>query len=139
MKKVLLVVRASTLAHSARIESQREEMKKWLNGLGYQDEEIEVLEYVASAHNRSTEYLQMLEDIKRLTTDDDIKTVAVSDLSRLGRCESDLLSLKMYFIEHKVNLIVKNPAIKLLNADGTVSAADNIVYSMCAAMADTKL
>ena len=135
-KRILVILRVSSKAHGT--EQQREIMRKWLNSLGYQDEEIEWLECVASARTPNSEYSQMVEDIKRLTTDDEIKTVAVWDISRLGRFKSELLRLKMFFYEHKIQLLIKEQDIKLFNDDGTISIGDNERYETFAAMAEQK-
>ena len=125
-KRILAVLRVSCKEHET--EQQRKNLRKWLNGLGYQDEEIEWLERIAS----NIDY----EDIKRLTTDSEIKTVAVWDITRLGRSKSDLLRLKMFFIEHKIQLLIKEQDIKLFNDDGTISIGDNERYETYAAMAE---
>lgn len=136
-KKILSLLRVNNNAQG--FEPQRADMQKWLGSLGYQPDEIEWLECVASARTPNTEYSQMLDDIKRLTTDGGIKAVAVWDITRLGRSKSDLLRLKMFLIEHQVQLLVKNPAIKLLNDNGAVSPAANSLFTECAKMADTEL
>ena len=121
-KKILSLLRVNNNAQG--FEPQRADMQKWLGSLGYQPDEIEWLECVASARTPNTEYSQMLDDIKRLTTDGGIKAVA---------------GLKMFLIEHQVQLLVKNPAIKLLNDNGAVSPAANSLFTECAKMADTEL
>ena len=127
-KRILAVLRVSCKEHET--EQQSKDLSKWLNSLGYKDDEIEWLERIAS----NIDY----EDIKRLTTDSEIKTVAVWDITRLGRSTSDLLRLKMFFFEHKIQLLIKEQAIKLFNDDGTISIDANMLYDMLAAMAEQK-
>jgi len=127
-KRILAVLRVSCKEHET--EQRSKDLSKWLNSLGYKDDEIEWLERIAS----NIDY----EDIKRLTTDSEIKTVAVWDITRLGRSKSDLLRLKMFFIEHKIQLLIKEQAIKLFNDDGTISIDANMLYDMLAAMAEQK-
>lgn len=126
MKKRILAV----LRKEHETEQQSKDLSKWLNSLGYKDDEIEWLERIAS----NIDY----EDIKRLTTDSEIKTVAVWDITGFGRSTSDLLRLKMIFIEHKIQLLIKEQAIKLFNDDGTISIDANMLYEMLAAKSEQK-
>lgn len=127
-KRILAVLCVSCKKHET--EQQSKDLSKWLNSLGYKDDEIEWLERIAS----NIDY----EDIKRLTTDSEIKTIAVWDITGFGRSTSDLLRLKMFFIEHKIQLLIKKQAIKLFNDDGTISIDANMLYNMLAAMAEQK-
>ena len=126
-KRILALLRVSSKERET--EQQSKDVSKWLNRLGYKDDEIEWLERASN-----NDY----EDIKRLTTDSEIKTVAVGDITRLGRSTSDLLRLKMFFIEHKIQLLIKDQAIKLFNDDGTISIDANMLYDMLAALAEQK-
>ena len=126
MKKRILAV----LRKEHKTEQQRKDLSKQLNSLGYKDDEIEWIERIAS----NSDY----EDIKRLTTDSEIKTVAVWDITGFGRSTSDLLRLKMIFIEHKIQLLIKEQAIKLFNDDGTISIDANMLYEMLAAKSEQK-
>lgn len=131
MKRILCVVRVSTTKQET--ESQHNDMLKWLNGMGYQENEIEWLESAgASARSLNDKYLQLLEDIKRITTE--IKAVAIWHINRLGRVESKLMEMKEYFVKNKVQLYVKQSNVTLLDDNGNLTTGGSLVFSMFSAM-----
>ena len=131
MKRILCVVRVSTIKQET--ESQHNDMLKWLNGMGYQANEIEWLESAgASARSLNDKYLQLLEDIKRITTE--IKAVAIWHINRLGRVESKLMEMKEYFVKNRVQLYVKQSNVTLLDDNGNLTTGGSLVFSMFSAM-----
>jgi len=137
MKKILCVIRVSTMQQE--MESQHNDMAKWLNGMGYSENEIEWLESAgASARCCNAKYLKLIEDIKRIITTTDIKTVAVWHINRLGRREKKLIDLKSWFIENGVQLYVKNPELHLLDAEGQPDKAGCMVFSLFANMVESE-
>ena len=131
MKRILCVVRVSTTKQET--ESQHNDMLKWLNGMGYQENEIEWLESAgASARSLNDKYLQLLEDIKRITTE--IKAVAIWHINRLGRVESKLMEMKEYFVKNRVQLYVKQSNVTLLDDNGNLTTGGSLVFSMFSAM-----
>lgn len=132
-KKILCVIRVSTL--NQEMDSQRNDMAQWLSGMGYKPEEIEWLEAAgASARSLNAKYLQFLEDIKSITTNQGIKAVAVWHINRLGRVESKLMEMKEYFVENKIQLYVKQSNVTLLDDNGKLTTSGSLVFSMFAAM-----
>lgn len=138
-KKILCVIRVSTEAQE--MESQHNDMANWLAGMGYKSEEIEWLESAgASARSLNAKYLQLLEDIKRITTTTNIKAVAIWHINRLGRVESKLMEMKEFFVKNKVQLYIKESNVQLLNDNGNLTTGGSLVFSLFAAMVaeDTK-
>ena len=133
MKKILCVIRVSTTKQET--ESQHNDMAKWLSSMGYKENEIEWLESAgASARSLNAKYIEMLEDIKRITTTTTIKTVALWHINRLGRVESKLMEMKEFFIKNKVQLLVKQSNVTLLDDEGKLTTAGSLCFSMFAAM-----
>ncbi len=133
MKKILCIVRVSTTQQET--ESQRNDMLNWLSGMGYNTEEIEVREYEgASARSLNAKYLNMLEDIKRITTTTTIKAVAIWHINRLGRVESKLMEMKEFFVANRVQLYVKQSNVTLLDENGNLTTGGSLVFSMFSAM-----
>lgn len=123
------------------MESQHNDMAKWLTTMGYQTNEIEWLESAgASARSLNAKYLQMLEDIKRITTTSNIKAVAIWHINRLGRVESKLMEMKEFFVKNKVQLYIKESNVQLLDDNGNLTTGGSLVFSLFAAMVaeDTK-
>jgi hypothetical protein len=138
-KKILCVIRVST--EQQEMQSQHDDMAKWLAGMGYKSEEIEWLESAgASARSLNAKYLQLLEDIKRITTTTNIKAVAIWHINRLGRVESKLMDMKEFFVQNKVQLYIKESNVQLLDDNGNLTTGGSLVFSLFAAMVaeDTK-
>lgn len=131
--KILAVIRTST--ERQETESQKKELSDYIKTLGYTDEDIEYLEVSgASARKLNKKYIQMLDDIKRTLLEKHITSCAFWHLNRLGRVESKILEMKEFFIKHHIQVYVKNPALTLLNSDGTVNAGAEIAFSVFAVM-----
>ena len=132
-KKILCVIRVST--ENQETESQHNDMAKWLSGMGYKESEIVWLESAgASARSLNQKYLDLLEEIKRICTEDGIKSVAIWHINRLGRVESKLMEMKEFFVKNKVQLYIKQSNITLLDDNGNLTTGGSLVFSMFSAM-----
>lgn len=133
MKKVLCVLRTST--QQQEVDSQRSDMLQYLEGLGYEEEEIEWLEAQgASARSVNSQYLQMIDSIKSiiLSSNGEITACACWHLNRLGRIESYLLSLKEWFLSNHIQVYIKEPSFQLLDSTGKPNSASELTWSMFA-------
>ena len=131
--KILAVIRTST--ERQETESQKKELSDYIKTLGFVEEDIEYMEVAgASARKLNKKYIQMLEDIKRTLLEKHITSCAFWHLNRLGRVESKILEMKEFFIKNHIQVYVKNPALTLLNEDGTVNAGAEIAFSVFAVM-----
>ena len=131
-KKVLCVLRVST--EKQELDSQKESMKVFLCNQGFNEEEIEWLEYQgASAVKRSDKYKEMIDNIKTIiSTSDTINSCALWHLNRLGRNDVDLINMKDWFINNGVQVYIKEPSIKLLNDDGKANYAAEMIWNLFA-------
>lgn len=135
MKKILLVVRAST--YKQETESQKLELKEYCNSLGYSDDEMEfIISSGASARKANKLYLKMLDDIKStIINSPTINALAIWHINRLGRIESYLMQMKEWLIANKVQLYIKNPTLTLFNEDcTTVNPGTEIAFSVFSTM-----
>ena len=130
--KAIVFVRCST--EHQELESQKKETVAYAKDLGY-DEHIIIGKLGASAYKVSKLYLEMIEEMKHtIETDPDIKAVVVWHLNRLARNDEQAIAIKNFLIDHKVQLCVKEPTIKLLNDDGTVNDGAELAFSIFATM-----
>lgn len=131
-RRCIVFLRCSTT--SQEIESQRKETIKYATSLGFDDFVI-VGKVGASAYKVSKLYLEMVEEMKHLIeTDPSIEAVVCWHLNRLARNEGMAIDIKDFLIEHKIQLYVFEPSIKLLNKDGTVNDGAELVYTLFATM-----
>lgn len=115
--KVLALLRVSSSRQD--FTAQQNELLGYLHGLGYQDKNITWLEIKTSATAReNSEYTEWLENIKTICLRDNIKTIAVWHLNRLGRREKPLHDMKIWCEENKVNLIARDGNFRLFDDNG---------------------
>lgn len=139
-KKILAIVRVSTTQQET--ESQRIEVENFCVSKGYKKQDIIFIESKgASARKMNKIYMDFLQNIKdTIKGNKDIKAVAMWHLNRLGRVEKCLLEMKDFFIEHSIQVYIKEPSLTLLNDDGTINNGTEIAWSVFATMVkqDTK-
>lgn len=132
MKKCLIWTRVST--ERQEIESQIKETVEYAKSLGF-DEFVSLSRIGASAYKANALYLDMIDELKTMIdTDKDIKAVVCWHLNRLARNDQYAIQIKNFLIEHKVQLYIKEPQLKLLKDDGTVDEGAELVFNIFAAM-----
>ena len=130
--KALIWTRVST--ERQEVESQIKETVEYAKSLGF-DEFASISRVGASAYKANELYLDMLDEFKTMIeTDKDIKAVVCWHLNRLARNDQYAIQIKNFLIEHKVQLYIKEPQLKLLNDDGTVNEGAELVFNIFAAM-----
>ena len=132
MKKILAIIRVSTEAQT--IEDQHNEMLEFIKSEGYAEDSIVWLEEKgASAAGLNQKYMDMIEEMKRLiSSDPDIGCVAVWHLNRLFRTEEAYVDVKVFLVKRQIQLITKNPYLKLLRPDGSVDQGMELAISLLA-------
>jgi hypothetical protein len=126
MKKCLLFIRTST--NRQEVQSQIDETKEYAKSLGY-NEFVILDKRGASAYKVADEYLALLEEMKStIENDPSIKSVVCWAMNRLFRNIKVADELKDWFVEHKVQLEIREPHIKLLEDDGTLSDASEMLF-----------
>lgn len=127
------MVRTSTESQST--EAQREELVQFCKEEGY-DDIVCVERQGASAAKVDEEYRQMIEEVKsKILQDPDIKCFAVWHLNRLSRTEEVWVELKSFFVKHQVQIICKNPYLRLLTPDGKVDPGMELAMGLMAILA----
>lgn len=138
MGKILIFLRVST--ESQELENQRKEMEDFVKSMGYSSEDCVFVEGIgASAIKINDEYISMYNEVKRHIDGGDISAVAVWHLNRLSRSEEWFIKFKNLFIDNKVNFLVKNPTLVLLNPDGSVNTGVELALSLFSTMAKNEM
>ena len=122
MSKVLIMVRTSTESQS--IEDQHREMVEFCRYRGYKDEDmIFIEEQGASAAKVDDRYKAQIQAIKNaIEKDKEINCFACWHLNRAFRDESAYIDIKNFLVPRKIQMLVKNPSLELLNPDGTINS-----------------
>lgn len=138
-KKVIAIIRTSTTQQE--IDSQRKEVLSMAIADGYSIDEIEVVGRAgASAIKVDEAYQENMNRVYELIdTIPTIEAVYAWAIDRIGRNEEILMKLKNTLITKKIQLVIKNPSLRLLEANGDVNAGVELAFSLFATMAKQEM
>ena len=138
MTKAIILVRVSTVRQE--IDAQRRELEQLAIADGWRSEDLIVIEGVgASAIKLNEIYMNEMEELYNTISENKIGAVYAWEISRIGRNEEILMRFKNFLIEHNVQLIVKNPSLRLLNDDGSVNSGIELAFSLFCTMAKQEM
>lgn len=137
--KAILLVRVST--NRQEIDTQTKELKELAIADGYKCNDLIIIEGVgASAIKLNDIYLNEINELYRtIENDTSINAVYAWEISRIGRNESKLFEIKNFLIQHKIQLVIKNPSLRLLNNDGSVNNGIELAFSLFATMSKQEM
>ncbi len=138
-KKVIAIIRTSTTQQE--IDSQRKEVLSMALADGYSIDEIEVVGKAgASAIKVDEAYQENMNRVYELIENTPtIEAVYAWAIDRIGRNEEILMKLKNTLIAKKIQLVIKNPSLRLLEANGDVNAGVELAFSLFATMAKQEM
>ena len=130
--KVLIMIRTSTEKQS--IDNQHDEMVEFCKQRGYLEENMVFIEEQgASAVKMDDRYKAQIEAIKEaIKMDENIDCFACWHLNRAFRNEEAYLDLKSFMVPRKIQMLVKNPSLELLNPDGTINKGMELAMGLFA-------
>lgn len=138
MAQIILLIRVSTTRQE--IETQRKELIELATSDGWKNEDLIFVEGVgASAIKFNKLYEKQLDELYDTLDNNDIAAVYAWEISRIGRDEEILMHFKNHLIERKIQLVIKNPSLRLLNNDGSVNDGVEITFSLFATMAKQEM
>lgn len=139
MEKAILLVRVSTTKQE--IATQTKELVDYAIADGYDKSDLIIIEGVgASAIKLNDVYLSEIENLyNTIQNDSSINAVYAWEISRIGRNEEKLMQIKNFLIAHKVQLVIKNPSLRLLNNDGSVNNGVELAFSLFATMSKQEM
>lgn len=128
MKKVIILSRVSSNSQSN--EQQIKDLMELAYADGYKNKDIVVISNKESAIKNDEEHRLGLTEMKEVIETNPIECVYVREISRIGRREEVNLSIKNFLVERKIQLVVKTPSIRLLDADGSVNTGAELAFSL---------
>ena len=132
--KGIALIRVST--DSQDLQQQSDAVINEMMRDGYAKEKILLIEDKESAVLLSEEERRGLTKMKSyIESDSEINAVYVFELSRLSRKPEVLYSIRNYLVEHKIQLVVIKPSIRLFD-NGTISESANMMFAIFGAMAE---
>lgn len=138
MGKVIGLIRTSTIQQE--VETQKEEVLSMIKSDGYTDDEIIIVGGSgASAIKMDNQYMKNINTVYDLIEKENIQGVYVWGIDRIGRNEELLMGFKNRLIRNKVQLVIKNPSLRLLNDDGSVNTGVELAFSLFATMSKQEM
>lgn len=138
MSKIIAVIRTSTDAQE--VESQKKEVLEMILQDGYSPDDITVIgESGASAIKLDDKYLENLNKVYDEIDRGGVEAVYAWAIDRIGRNEEVLMQFKNRLIKSGVQLVIKNPSLKLLNPDGTVNSGVELAFTLFATLAKQEM
>lgn len=139
MSKVLIMVRVSTDRQDT--EGQHNEMVEFCRCEGFNESDmIFVEDEGASAIKLDDKYENMIASVKdHIDKDNEISCFACWSLNRLARNERIFVEMKEFLVSHRVQMIIKNPYLKLLNPDGSVNKGMELAASLLSVLASQEM
>ena len=138
MSKAVIFVRVSTDAQD--FDEQKRELVALAHVEGDGDSDLLFIEHKESAICLAEDEREGLNELKALITEDsDVNCVFLWEVSRLARRQTVLYSMLEFFESHNTQLIIKEPSLKRLNADGTPNASFQIVFSIMSTLSASEM
>ena len=136
--KAILLVRVSTEAQDFT-EQEREIYQMAIND-GYKPEDIIAICEKESGIKLEEEERSGLNRMKELIESGiGVDCVYCWEVSRIARRKKINFSVLEYLTKHKVQLIIKNPSIKLFNDDGSINEGAEVVFTLFSQMAESEM
>lgn len=138
MKKCIILSRVSTAQQ--QLTDQTNDLLKEAKRLGYSKNNIIVIEDIESATKLSEEERQGLNKLKNnINSDSSIDCVICWEPSRISRQQKILYSIRDFLVEKKVQLIILNPYVRLLDSKGNIDSTASIVFSLFSTLAENEM
>lgn len=129
MNKIIALLRCST--DRQNLDSQRTELTDYILSLGYKKEQIIYVEKLgASAAKVDKDYLELLDRCYKEVEKGGVEAVAVWHINRIARNEKKGIEFKEFMIDHKVDIIIKEPTLRLFDPNGAVNAGMELAFSL---------
>lgn len=136
--KAILLVRVSTDRQS--FDEQELNLFNMAIGDGYTENNIIPICEKESGRKLKEDERKGLNRMKELIeSDSSIDCVYAWEISRIARKKKVLFSILEYLTERKIQLIIKEPYIKLLNSDGSINDGAETVFTLFAQMAESEM
>ena len=137
-KKCIIFCRVST--DRQNFDEQENRLVRLAIQRGYPPDRQIIIGYKESGIRLSEEERLGLNDLKEYIAEDaSIDCVFAFEISRIARSKKVLFSIEEFLVSRKIQLVIEEPSITLLNADGSVNDAADFAFTMFAQMAESEM
>lgn len=138
MTKAILLVRVSTDRQS--FDEQEQQLFQLAIKDGYSEENIIPICEKESGRKLQEDERKGLNKMKELIeSDSSINCVYAWEISRIARKKKILFSILEYLTDRKIQLIIKEPYLKLLNDNGSINESAELAFTLFAQMAESEM
>ncbi len=136
--KAIILSRVSTYVQD--ITQQTDEVRKVCYKDGYKDKDIIVIEQKESAVKLDEEHRLSLNELKStiIKNEGEIGCVYVYEISRIGRRAEVNYSIRNFLQEHRVQLVILKPEIRLFDENFKINEAANMTFAIFNALAENE-
>lgn len=135
--KAILLVRVSTKKQD--FDEQEKQLLSLALSDGYKDSEIIAICEKESGIKLKEEDRRGLNRLKEEISKGGVSCVYAWEVSRIGRKKKVIFSITEYLAERHIQLIIKEPYLKLLNADGTINDGAETVLTLFAQISESEM
>lgn len=135
--KCILLVRVSTQRQD--FDEQENQLYNLAVADGYSDFNIIPICEKESGIKLAEEERNGLNRMKEVISEGGVNCVYAWEVSRIGRKKKVIFSIVEYLQTRNIQLIIKEPYIKLLNEDGTINDAAETILTLYAQMAESEM
>ena len=136
-QRAVLLVRVSTDRQS--YDEQEKQLYQMAVNDGYSDDNIIAIAEKESGIKLSEEQRKGLNRLKEVIATEDVAVVYAWEISRIARKKKVLFSILDLLISKKIQLKISEPRIELLNVDGSINEAGEMVFTLFAQMAESEM
>lgn len=130
-----------------RVSTQQQDLVQQTNAIvaeaikmGYDKDHQILIEYKESGISLSVNERAGIDKLKdSINTNPDIDCVICWELSRIGRRADVIYDIRDFFLEHKVQWVVMNPYMRLLENDGKMSQTSSIMLALFTSLAESEM
>lgn len=135
--KCILLVRVSTEVQS--FDEQEKELIDLALKHGYSINDIKAVSYKESAIKLNEDERAGLNEMKALIETGQYNCVFAWEISRIARKKKILFNILDDLVEKKIQLVIKEPSIILLNPNGEINEAAETMFTLYAQIAESEM
>lgn len=137
-KKCIIFCRVST--DRQNFDEQENRLVRLASERGYPPDSQIIIGYKESGIRLSEEERLGLNDLKDyINSDSSIDCVFAFEISRIARSKKVLFSIEDFLVSRKIQLIIEEPSITLLNSDGSVNNSAELLFTMFSQLAESEM
>lgn len=131
----VLLVRVSTLIQD--YNAQIEDLKKYAESKGYK--KFHIIETKESGLKNLEDKIGVNELTRFISQNPEYRAVFCTEMSRLGRRESVLHSIKEWFIKEKIQFYLKDKNYQLFDENGKINSEGSLIFTLYGYFAESEI